>query len=268
MQLARSESKRPVDTGGSSSAERCLAMSTVEKVILTWSGGKDSALALYELQTSLGYEVSALLTTVTEDYDRISMHGVRSVLLGRQGKSLGIPVERVYISGASSNEEYETRMKEMLTRYRRMGVSCVAFGDIFLEDVRKYRERNLSKVGMKGLFPLWRKGSKRLAHRFIDLGFKAIVTCVDSSVLDGSFVGRVFDKQFLTEIPSAVDPSGENGEFHSFVYDGPIFQRRIRCERGDVVLRDNRFYYCDLMLAQRQVRGNPRNASSGDSRSP
>jgi uncharacterized protein (TIGR00290 family) len=232
---------------------------TTEKVILTWSGGKDSALALYELQTTLGYEVSALLTTVTEDYDRVSMHGVRCALLGRQARSLGIPVERVYISSKSSDEEYESRMKEMLTRYRRMGVSSVAFGDISLEDVRKYRERNLSKLGLNGLFPLWRKGSRRLANRFIDLGFKAIVTCVDSTALAKSFAGRVFDRQFLADLPSSVDPSGENGEFHSFVYDGPIFRRKIRCEKGEVVLRDNRFYFCDLMPVQRQVRANAKN---------
>jgi len=232
-------------------------MATVEKVILTWSGGKDSALALYELQTNSDYEVCGLLTTVTEDYDRVSMHGVRTSLLGRQARSLGFPLERVNISGKSSDEEYESRMKETLTRYRRMGVSSVAFGDIFLDDVRKYRERNLAKIGMNGLFPLWRKGSKRLANRFIDLGFKAMITCVDSNVLDGSFAGRVFDRQFLADLPSSVDPSGENGEFHSFVYDGPIFRRKIRCEKGEVVLRDNRFYYCDLRPVERQVRANP-----------
>ncbi len=232
-------------------------MATVEKVILTWSGGKDSALALYELQTNSDYEVCGLLTTVTEDYDRVSMHGVRTSLLGRQARSLGFPLERVNISGKSSDEEYESRMKETLTRYRRMGVSSVAFGDIFLDDVRKYRERNLAKIGMNGLFPLWRKGSKRLANRFIDLGFKAVITCVDSNVLDGSFAGRVFDRQFLADLPSSVDPSGENGEFHSFTYDGPIFRRKIRCEKGEVVLRDNRFYYCDLRPVERQVRANP-----------
>ncbi len=201
--------------------------------------------------------MAALLTVVTEDFDRVSMHGVRTALLGRQARSLGLPLERVYISSSSSDEEYESRMKEMLTRYRRMGISSVAFGDISLEDVRKYRERNLSKIGMNGLFPLWRKGSKRTANRFIDLGFKAIITCVDSSVLDGSFAGRVFDRQFLADLPSAVDPSGENGEFHSFVYDGPIFRRKIRCEKGEVVLRDNRFYYCDLKPVERQVRATP-----------
>ncbi len=232
-------------------------MATVEKVILTWSGGKDSALALYELQTNSDYEVCGLLTTVTEDYDRVSMHGVRTSLLGRQARSLGFPLERVNISGKSSDEEYESRMKETLTRYRRMGVSSVAFGDIFLDDVRKYRERNLAKIGMNGLFPLWRKGSKRLANRFIDLGFKAMITCVDSNVLDGSFAGRVFDRQFLADLPSSVDPSGENGEFHSFTYDGPIFRRKIRCEKGEVVLRDKRFYYCDLRPVERQVRANP-----------
>jgi uncharacterized protein (TIGR00290 family) len=232
-------------------------MASVEKVVLTWSGGKDSALALYELQTNSDYEVFGLLTTVTEDYDRVSMHGVRTSLLGRQARSLGFSLERVNISGKSSDEEYESKMKEALARYRRMGVSSVAFGDIFLDDVRKYRERNLARIGMNGLFPLWKKGSKRLANRFIDLGFKAVITCVDSNALDRSFAGRVFDRQFLADLPSSVDPSGENGEFHSFVYDGPIFRRKIRCEKGEVVLRDNRFYYCDLKPVERQVRANP-----------
>lgn len=228
-------------------------MASVEKVILTWSGGKDSALALYDLETTLDYEVAALLTVMTEDFDRVSMHGVRSSLLGRQARSLGLTLERVYISRESSDEEYESKMKEVLTRYRRMGISSVAFGDISLEDVRRYRERNLSKIGMDGLFPLWRKGSKRTANRFIDLGFKAVITCVDCKVLDGSFAGRHFDRQFLADLPSSVDPSGENGEFHSFVYDGPIFRRKIRWEKGEVVLRDNRFYYCDLKPVERQV---------------
>jgi len=218
-----------------------------EKVLFTWSGGKDSALALYELQKGNGHKVVALLTTLTEDYDRISMHGVRSILLEHQANSLGLPIQKVYISKNSTNEEYEAKMREILQRYLTAGVSSVVFGDIFLEDLRKYREDNLAKIGMKAIFPIWKTDTTELAHRFIDLGFKAIITCIDSNFLDRVFVGRLYDQQFLSELPSAVDPCGENGEFHSFVYDGPIFEKRVSYTKGEIVLRDNRYWYCDLM---------------------
>ena len=189
----------------------------------------------------------ALLTTLTEDYDRISMHGVRSILLEKQANSLGLPIEKVYLSKNSSNEEYEASMREVLQRYLTFGVSSVVFGDIFLEDLRKYREDNLSKIGMKAVFPIWKRDTTELAHEFIDLGFRAVITCVDSNVLDKIFVGRLFDEQFLSELPANVDPCGENGEFHSFVYDGPIFQKRVSYKKGGVNLRDDRFWYCDLI---------------------
>jgi uncharacterized protein (TIGR00290 family) len=218
-----------------------------EKVLFTWSGGKDSILALYELQMRSDYEIVALLTVLTEDYDRISMHGVRSILLERQANSLGLPIEKVYISKNSSNEEYEAKMREVLQRYLTADVSSVVFGDIFLEDLRKHREDNLSKIGMKAVFPIWKRDTTDLAHEFIDLGFKAIITCVDSNVLDKAFVGRLYDQQFLSELPSTVDPCGENGEFHSFVFDGPIFQKRVPYTKVEIVFRDGRFWYCDLI---------------------
>ena len=222
----------------------------MEKVLFAWSGGKDSAMALYEAQKSEKYDVAALLTTVTQDYDRISMHGVRRALLEEQAALLGIPLETVLISKHSSNEEYEAKMKEALVRYKKEDIVSVVFGDIFLEDLKKYREDNLAKIGLKGVFPIWKRDTRELAAAFIDLGFKAIITCVDSKSLDKSFAGRVFDKQFLSDLPNGIDPCGENGEFHSFVYDGPIFSRGIIFEKGQVVLRDNRFYYCDLVEAE------------------
>jgi len=218
-----------------------------EKIIFTWSGGKDSAMALYKLQQTHRYEVSALLTTLTEGYGRISMHGVRKVLLEKQADSLGLPLEKLFISKNASNEEYESKMQEALIKYRVTGVFSVVFGDIFLEDLRKYREDNLSKINMKGIFPLWKSDTTELAHTFINLSFKAVVVCVDSNVLDKKFVGRVFDEKFLSELPATVDPCGENGEFHSFVYDGPMFRERIAFTMGDIVLRDKRFYYSDLI---------------------
>ena len=225
-----------------------------EKVLFTWSGGKDSAMSLYELRKSHDYQIAALLTSITEDYDRISMHGVRRVLLEQQARSLGLPLEMLYITRNSSNEEYEAKLKEKLLQYKSQGVSSAVFGDIFLEDLRKYRENNLAQVGMKGIFPIWKRDTTELAHTFIDLGFKAIITCVDSKVLDGKFVGRYFGNQFLSELPATVDPCGENGEFHSFVYDGPIFNERIRFRRGKIVLRDNRFYFCDLVPVRESKR--------------
>lgn len=222
----------------------------MEKVLFAWSGGKDSAMALYEAQKSEKYDVAALLTTVTQDYDRISMHGVRRALLEEQAALLGILLETILISKHSSNEEYEAKMKEALVRYKKEDIVSVVFGDIFLEDLKKYREDNLAKVGLKGVFPIWKRDTRELAAAFIDLGFKAIITCVDSKSLDKSFAGRVFDKQFLSDLPNGIDPCGENGEFHSFVYDGPIFSRGIIFEKGQVVLRDNRFYYCDLVEAE------------------
>jgi len=235
-----------------------------EKVLFTWSGGKNSAIALYELQKTHSYEISALLTTVTEGYDRISMHGVRWILLEQQAESLGLPLVNIYITKNASNDEYESKMRDKLMDYQSRGVLSVCFGDIFLEDLRKYREENLSKIGMKGIFPIWKRNTTELAHTFIDLGFKAVITCVDSNVLDKRFVGRVYDKQFLHELPYSIDPCGENGEFHSFVYNGPIFRERIAFTMGNIVLRDNRFYFCDLIPVQKGILATSDKVSGGN----
>ena len=219
----------------------------MNKAIMSWSGGKDSSMAYYEARKIQGLEISALLTTVTEGYDRISMHGVRCTLLEQQAESLGVPVEKVTISQKSSNEEYELKTKEKFLYFKGQGVSSVVIGDIFLEDLKQYREEKLSEVEMTGIFPIWKRDTSELARTFIDLGFKAVITCIDSQVLDKKFIGREFDQQFLSDLPFNIDPCGENGEFHSFVTDGPIFQHAIRCQKGEVVLRDNRFYFCDLI---------------------
>jgi uncharacterized protein (TIGR00290 family) len=218
-----------------------------EKVVVAWSGGKDSALALYEILEADRYEVVELLTTVTEDYDRISIHGVRSVLLEQQANALGFSLDKMFISRGASDMEYESELLKALKRQRDYGVSSVMFGDIFLEDVRKYREQILAKAGMNGIYPLWQRDTQVLARRFINLGFKAIITSIDSNVLGKDFVGREYDEKFLSDLPENVDPCGENGEFHSFVYDGPIFRQKVFFKKGVKVLRGNRFYYCDLM---------------------
>jgi uncharacterized protein (TIGR00290 family) len=221
-----------------------------EKVIVAWSGGKDSALALYEVLNSGSYEALELLTTVTKDYDRISIHGVRRVLLEQQVKALRIPLEEMFITKGASDAEYESELLKTLKRHRDNGVFSVVFGDIFLEDVRKYREQILAKAGMNGIFPLWKRDTKDLARTFINLGFKAIITSIDSNVLGKSFAGREYEEKFLSDLPANVDPCGENGEFHSFVYDGPIFRERVLFTKGEIVLRENRFYYCDLIPNQ------------------
>lgn len=224
-------------------------MARTDKVLFSWSGGKDSAMAIFKLKKAKCYEVVALLTTITKCFGRISMHGVRKNLLEQQAESLGMPVERVYITNTESSKSYEAKLKAKLMHYKNQGVSSVAVGDIFLEDVRKRREKKLLQIGMKGIFPLWKIDTAKLAHAFIDAGFKAIITCVDSDMLDKTYVGRMFDKQFLSELPNGVDPCGENGEFHSFVFDGPIFRKRVLFNTGEIVLRKNRFYFCDLVPA-------------------
>ncbi|MFH1539578.1 MAG: diphthine--ammonia ligase [bacterium] len=218
-----------------------------EKVICAWSGGKDSALALHEIRKSGKYEIVSLLTTVTEDYGRVSMHGVRRGLLERQAEALRLPLREILISKGASNEDYEAAMREALLEFKAGGVMSVVFGDIFLEDLKKYREDNLAKVGMNGIFPIWKRDTAGLAREFIAGGFKAIVTCVDTKALDGSFAGREIDKNFLADLPAGADPCGENGEFHSFVFDGPVFSEGIPVKKGKVVLRDGRFCFCDLV---------------------
>ena len=218
-----------------------------KKIIFCWSGGKDSALALAKIKKEDKYQVASLLTTVTKDYNRISMHGVRKNLLLTQAKSLGLPLEIIEIAKNGSSKQYEQTMKKILRKYSKAGIKKVAFGDIFLEDVRKYREKNLAKAGLKAIFPLWQKSTKHLANQFIKQGFKTIVTCVDTKSLDKNFAGRKFDKKFLNDLPMGVDPGGENGEFHSFVYDGPIFKNKVLFKKGKIVLRNKRFYYCDLI---------------------
>ncbi len=215
--------------------------------MLLWSGGKDSALALHTLRRAGEYEVAALLTTVTEGYDRVSMHGVRRLLLERQAASVGLPLTQVLIPRNCSNEEYATRMSKACEGLKSMGLHTAASGDIFLVDVRRYREGQLAEAGMRAVFPLWSKDPAQLAQTFIAEGFTAVTVCVDAQALGAEWAGRAFDEQFLADLPSGVDPCGENGEFHTFVHDGPIFTERIAWVRGGVVLRDDRFFYCDLL---------------------
>jgi len=219
-----------------------------DKVILAWSGGKDSAMTLYDLNRREGVEITTLLTTITEGFNRISMHGVRRELLLKQAEAVGYPLEEIAIPEKCTNEVYEQRMRQALEKHYRKGIRYAAFGDLFLEDIRDYREERMARIGMQCLFPLWGRPTAALASEFIDLGFRAIVACVDTEVLSHDFSGREYDRDFLKHLPPGVDPCAENGEFHTFVYDGPVFGFPIEVRRGEKVLRDDRFCFCDLDL--------------------
>ena len=225
-----------------------------DKVILSWSGGKDSAMALYALLQSGLYEIVSLLTTVSEQYERISHHGVRVELLEQQAVALGIPLHKLYLHQANcSLEDYEAVMKKTMLEYKDKDVLTVAFGDVFLQDLREYRQRNLAKVGMEAIFPIWRRDTTEIVRTFIDLGFKAYLTCVDSEKFGSQFAGRPIDADLIRDLPDGVDPCGENGEYHSYVYDGPIFRRPVGLSVGEVVLRDVR-YFADLVPIDRRVK--------------
>ncbi|MGH2831249.1 MAG: ATP-binding protein [Solirubrobacteraceae bacterium] len=220
----------------------------VDLLALSWSGGKDSALALWTLRCEYGVWPSALITTVTDVYERISMHGVRRELLVRQAGALDVPLVEVRIPPGCVNEVYEQRMADAFVSPPLSDLQTVAFGDLFLEDIRAYREQRLSAAGRRGLFPLWHRDTAELARLFIATGFRAILVCVDPRHLPASFAGRAYDEQLLADLPVGVDPCGENGEFHTFVHAGPIFTKPIECHTGEVVERDG-FVFCDVLPA-------------------
>ena len=239
------------------------------KAIFNWSSGKDSALALYKTLQNSEIEIFSLLTSVNKKYNRISMHGVRTELLEQQAKSIGLPLHIMEIPEMPSMEDYEEVMRETLTKFKEKGITHSIFGDIFLEDLRKYREDKLAEMQLEAIFPLWKIPTKDLIHEFLDLGFKTIVVCVNERNLDKSFVGRIIDAQFIADLQADVDVCGENGEFHTFTFDGPIFKKPIDFEIGEIVYRkyekpkqassntacdtsdsdafDFGFWYCDLI---------------------
>jgi len=216
-----------------------------EPVLVCWSGGKDSALALQAVLADPALRVAALVTTVTEGPQRVSLHGVCWDLVRRQADALGLPIEAVRIRPDAAEDEYEGLMRRVLSRYKEAGVARCVFGDVFLAEARDRRERNLAKVGMRGLYPIWGRPSQALARAFCESGFRAILVCVDSKQLAPSFGGREFDAALLADLPPGVDPCGENGEFHTFVYDGPIFRRPVPVVRGETVERKG-FWFFDL----------------------
>jgi len=231
------------------------------KAIFNWSSGKDSALALYKILMEDRFEITSLLTSINKEFQRISMHGVHVSLLEKQAESLGFPLIKMEIPKEPSMEEYSEIMSKTMNEIKSQGNTHSIFGDIFLEDLRKYREDQLQSIGMKGVFPLWKQNTTDLINEFLSLGFKTIVTCVNETYLNKSFAGRIIDKNFINDLPDNVDPCGENGEFHTFTFDGPIFKYPIEFEIGEIVKKtypkpksdDNDekgeyvFWFCDLI---------------------
>ncbi|MGE0090411.1 MAG: diphthine--ammonia ligase [Bacteroidales bacterium] len=224
--------------------------------IMNWSGGKDSALCLYYVLKNNLFDVRYLFTTLNNSNKRISMHGVSEFLLEQQSKAIGIELKQVYLPENSSMHEYEYIISTALKQLKSEGINHSIFGDIFLEDLRKYRENQLAKMGFNAVFPLWKRETTEIALDFIDQGFKSIIVSVDSEKLDKSFAGRIYNHSFLNDLPKNVDPCGENGEFHSFVFDGPIFSDPILFKKGEIVYKEypsenkykkNGFWYCDLL---------------------
>lgn len=236
------------------------------KVIACWSGGKDSAMALHAVLQRDDLEVVGLLTTMSAEYERISMHGVRRAMLEAQTAALGLPVEQVYVGTAPkdephpypaqddpdgrttfpSNSEYEQKMRASMEAARERGVEGLVFGDIFLEDLRAYRDNNLAQVGLQGIYPLWKRDTRELMAEFTALGFRAVAVCIDEKKLDETFAGRELGPEFVRDLPPTVDPCGENGEFHSFVYAGPIFPAPVPFTKGETVHREG-FWFTDLL---------------------
>jgi len=222
----------------------------LKRIALSWSSGKDSAWSLHLLRQNPEIEVAALITTVNQEFGRVAMHAVRHELVTSQSQSAGIPLWTVPLPWPCSNDQYEARMRDVCDRAVREGITAMAFGDLFLADIRAYRERQLAGTGLEPIFPVWQLPTRALAEEMIASGLRATITCVNPRVLGGEFAGREFDAALLSDLPSRVDPCGENGEFHTFVHAGPMFSRPISVELGEIVERDG-FVFADLFSASR-----------------
>ena len=234
------------------------------RTILSWSSGKDSAWSLHVLRSDPRYEVVALLTTITAEFDRVAMHGVRRELLEAQASAASLPLWTIEIPTPCSNDQYDEVMRVAIERAITQGIECIAFGDLFLEDIRRYREDRLAGTGLEPVFPLWQRPTNELAQEMLEGGLRARIVCVDPRALAVEFAGREFDAAFLRDLPAGVDPCGERGEFHTFAHAGPMFARAIAIEPGRTVERDG-FVFSDLLAAS----GLPaRTARAGDSSSP
>lgn len=216
------------------------------RTLISWSSGKDSAWTLHRLRDDPRYELSGLVTTVNRAFDRVAMHAVRISLLEAQARAAGLPLWKVEIPNPCSNAEYEAAMRALLARAIAEGTEFFAFGDLYLRDIREYRERMLSTTPIRPLFPLWEEPTPELAREMVAAGLQARITCVDPKVLDASFAGRDFDGRLLDDLPPSVDPCGERGEFHTFAWAGPMFRQPIAVQTGETVVRDG-FVFTDLL---------------------
>jgi len=225
-----------------------ISLNPMKKILLSWSSGKDSAWALHVLRQQGEYEVAGLITTINSAFDRVAMHGTRRALVEMQAAAAGLPLIAAPLPWPCSNADYEQAMKQVCDQALAQGVSAIAFGDLFLADVRAYRESQLKGTGLEPLFPIWQLPTDQLARQMVDGGLRAKLVCIDPKQLDPGFAGRDFDLQFLSELPAGADPCGENGEFHSFVYAGPMFSGQIPIVTGEKVQRDG-FWYCDVLAA-------------------
>jgi len=217
-----------------------------QKTLMSWSSGKDSAWALYQLQNDPEIELKGIICTVNKEFDRVAMHGVRVELLKAQADSIGLPLEIIELPNPCSHEDYADIMGRFVQRMQNDGIDCMAFGDLYLEDIRAYREKNLAGTGITPLFPLWQIPTDRLSKEMLQGGLKTVITCVDPKQAPAELAGREYDQAFIDGLPDSVDPCGENGEFHSFVFDGPMFRRKIDITVGEIVTRDN-FIFADLL---------------------
>jgi len=242
----------------------------MKKAYMNWSSGKDATLALYKMLQNTEHSIDLLVTTINKDFGRVSMHGLRNELLEKQATSIGIPLHKIPFAADVTMDDYSETMKSAMISLTEQGFTHGVFGDIFLEDLKEYRDSKLAEVGVEGVYPLWKQDTKALLHEFLDLGFKAITVCVNAKLLGEEFVGRIIDEQFIKDLPDNVDVCGENGEFHTFVFDGPIFSKPVDFKLGKKILRsytlhkededncyqskeeqkkfDTSFWYCDLLL--------------------
>ncbi len=235
-----------------------------KKTYFNWSSGKDSARALYELFKDERFSVEYLLTSVSLGYDRVSMHGLRRTLLEAQLQSIGLPSGTIELPEQPTNAQYDAIMRQKVEALKQSGFACAAFGDIFLEDLRAYRQQQLEPLGFEVVFPIWKRNTRQLIEEFIDLGFKAIIICANADVLGRDFLGRLIDRDFLNDLPKGIDPCGENGEYHTFCFDAPYFKFPISFSVGEIVLREytyngtkSRFWFCDLLPAETSIRPEP-----------
>ena len=245
----------------------------MKKAYFNWSSGKDSALALYKILEGKEYKIERLITNVNKDFERVSMHGLHKSLLVAQAKSIGLPLEMIEFPADVTMDLYNETMKQKTSELKLAGYHHGVFGDIFLEDLKSYRDKKLAEVGITGVYPLWKNNTKDLLKEFLDLGFKTITVCTNAKLLGEEFVGRIIDEDFIKDLPNNVDVCGENGEFHTFCFDGPIFKESVKFEIGEKVLKsytlhkdnsqnchkdtkeevknyDTSFWYCDLILKE------------------